>query len=115
MKRIQISEHRFKQILLGVWCFSFGILFAVCIGMANIEPNEIINITYNPPSVTDNVTSDYSNGMVRDAIDWSCRYVCNEPLFESEQYPGWLLWKDYESRAVNASYNFWIISYSFGI
>ena len=116
MKRVSISEKRFKQILLGTWCFSIGIIFAVASGNLNPTINyEFTEITYISPSVTDNVTNDYSNGMVRDAINFSNRYVCDEPLFKSEQYPGWLLWKDYEDRVTDASYNYWIISYSFGI
>lgn len=114
MKRILMSEKRFTQILLAVWCFSFGILFTLAMGGNDIH-YDVTEIIYTHPANSNNVHQNYSNDMVRNAIDYSSRYVTDEALFKSEQYPGWILWKDYESRVTNASYTFWILSYSFGI
>ena len=116
MKRIPMSEKRFVQIILGAWCFSFGIMFAIFVGVTNTSIDvEHVEYVYNLPINVSSSYENYSNSMVRDAINYSICYVCNESRFENEQYHSWLLWKEYKSRVVDADFNYWIISYSFGI
>jgi len=58
----------------------------------------------------------YTNDEVREGINYSVRYVCNEPLFKSEQYYTWVVWQDYLERTNRMDdYNYWIMSYAFNI
>jgi len=57
----------------------------------------------------------YTNEEVRDGINWSYQYVCNPDKLEQDCPVAFMAWRDYESRVENANYNYWIISYAFGI
>lgn len=81
-----------------------------------------VNVTtFNPDNnVLDPVRKsgryeNYSNDDVRKAICYASRYTNDEDLFRFEHPTVYVLWKDYQSRVVNASYCYWVISYAFNI
>ena len=95
-----------------VFCVLIGLTFGL---VFNTDLSTYEVIYFERPIYKTDPVQNYSNNEVRTAITYSIRYVCNEYLFKDEHYPDWLLWKDYESRVTNASYNYWIMCYAFNI
>ena len=76
-----------------------------------------------PIRYKDSPFEDYCNYEIRCAITWAREYFSRPDKFKQEQYHTYWLWDDYRSRVCpevdNETrmfyYNYWIISYAFGI
>ena len=57
----------------------------------------------------------YTNDEVRQGIKYAARYGDNSSALNHDHPDVFYMWKDYESRVMNASYLFWVVSYAFNI
>ena len=86
-----------------------------------IDPFFKPTTTYNPdndilyPVCKPGKFDTYTNLEVRQGIKYTARYGDSPSALNHDHYSVFCMWEDYESRVMNASYLFWVVSYAFNI